>query len=120
MTLRPLSARSVWLVPVLLLVSACVTQPADPVPTGRVDYACAGGQTLRVLYGQDNGLPSIEINIDGPETLLAELAETGLRYAWPSDGSYHIWELRDGVGTLSYRDGAAATVTPVRTSCRAS
>ena len=64
-------------------------------------------------------LPAIGIAIDGPETLLQEPSATGLRFAWPSDGSHHIWELEDGVGTLSYRDGARGTVTPVRTACRA-
>ena len=63
--------------------------------------------------------PAIGIAIDGPETLLQEPSATGLRFAWPSDGSHHIWELQDGVGTLSYRDGEQGTVTPVRTACRA-
>lgn len=115
--------RALW--PVFLL-AGCVTPPPGEfsLPDGRVSYACDGGKALVVTYDAAGDPPSAVIDVDGRETLLQEPSETGLRYAWPSDGSYHILQLDDlfkvpgGRGTLSYRDGEAGTVTPVLTGCR--
>lgn len=107
----------------LLLLAACVaTESAPPAhPAGTVTYACDGGQRLVVAYGTENGQDKIDINIDGPEMLLREEGFAGLRYSWPSDGSYHIWQVAgaQGPGTLSYRDGEKGTTSPVLTNCRA-
>lgn len=105
-----------------LVAPACVPVAAPSAAVelaGPVRYACDGGKGLTVDYRLGEDPPAIGIDIDGPETLLQEPAPAGLRFAWPSDGSYHIWELQDGMGRLSYRDGERGTVTPVRTGCRA-
>lgn len=107
----------------LLALAGCVAgvAPVAQGPlTGTVMYSCEGGKTLAVDYAPEADPPEITINVDGRETLLLEPGDgTVQRYSWPSDGSYHIWELAGGVGTLRYRDGEAGTVTPVLTGCRA-
>jgi membrane-bound inhibitor of C-type lysozyme len=118
---------------VLLSASAaCVPagpDPTTPTPTGTVaapkpgtvTYACDAGRTLAVTYGRENDEDVITINPtgEGNETLISVPVAQGLQYLWPSDGSYHIWTLKGGIGTLSYRDGEAGTTTPVLTNCRA-
>ena len=109
------------------LLAACT--PVAPVPdaasatppaAGTVTYRCDGGKSLSVTYGRENGDDIIRIdpNGTGTEMLIAFPVERGVQYSWPSDGSHHIWTL-DGTGTLSYRDGVAATTTAVRTNCKA-
>jgi Membrane-bound lysozyme-inhibitor of c-type lysozyme len=112
---------------VLPLLAGCVATapasdgPASPPPPGTVTYTCDGGRTLAVTYGRENDEDVITINPtgEGNETLISFPVAEGLQYSWPSDGSYHIWALKRGTGTLSYRDGEAGTTTPVLTNCRA-
>lgn len=107
---------------VVFALSGCMQAGAPQAPlAGRVAYACDSGRQLVVEYNAANDPPSIDINVDGPEMLLQE-PDTGAvqRYSWPSDGSFHIWELSGGVGTLRYRDGEAGTTATVLTNCRAS
>jgi hypothetical protein len=106
----------------LLVLAGCM-QGAAPVAqgplSGTVLYTCDGGRTLPVDYAPEADPPEITINVDGRETLLLE-PDTGAvqRYSWPSDGSFHIWELAGGVGTLRYRDGEAGTTSTVLSNCR--
>jgi hypothetical protein len=105
------------LVATICLLAACnqtgITA-ASPLPQGTVSYGCDAGKVIVVTYiGQDE----VGIDIDGPERLLAEPTDRGRRYAWPSDGSYHIWEI-DRTGTLSYRDGEMGTTTVMMSNCR--
>jgi membrane-bound inhibitor of C-type lysozyme len=111
----------------LSAIAACV--PAGPRPAGpaiapepgTVTYACDGGRTLAVTYGRENDQDIITINPtgEGNETLISFPVAEGLQYSWPSDGSFHVWALKGGIGTLSYRDGEAGTTAPVLTNCRA-
>jgi hypothetical protein len=92
-----------------------------PPAPGTVTYTCDGGRTLAVTYGRQNDEDIITINPkgEGNEMLISFPVAQGLRYSWPSDGSYHIWELNNGTATLSFRDGERGTTTPVLTTCRA-
>ena len=94
--------------------------PLSPPPPGLVAYSCDGGRTLAVTYGRENDEDIITINPtgEGNETLFSFPVADGLQYSWPSDGSYHIWALKGGTGTLTYRDGERGTITPVLTNCR--
>jgi hypothetical protein len=109
---------------VLPFLAGCMAQPttgpATP-PSGTVTYTCDGGRTLAVTYGRENDEDIITINPtgEGNETLISFPVAEGLQYSWPSDGSYHVWALKGGTGTLSYRDGEAGTTAPVLINCRA-
>ena len=51
---------------------------------------------------------------------LSEPVAVGQRYAWPSDGTHHIWVIgADGLGTLSLSDGSKRTETVQLTGCKA-
>ena len=112
---------------VLPLLAGCMaTDPAPsgratPPPAGTLTYACDGGRTLAVTYGRENDEDIITINPTGAgdEMLISFPVAEGLQYSWPSDGSYHVWALKGGTGTLSYRDGERGITTPVLTNCRA-
>jgi hypothetical protein len=111
----------------LMGLGACVpaapetSGPAALPAPGTVTYTCDGGRSLAVAYGRENGEDIITINPtgEGNETLISFPVAEGLEYSWPSDGSYHIWALKNGIGTLRYRDGERGTTTPVLTNCRA-
>ena len=99
----------------LLLLAGCATPPPPPTPVASISgkvvkYTCTGNGHVTVTYG--NGTATLP----GPETLLAD--ESGQRYAWPSDGTHHIWALAAGVGTLSLSDGSKGTVTVVQSGCK--
>ena len=92
-----------------------------PPPPGTVTYMCDGGRSRSVTYGRENDEDIITINPtgNGNETLISFPVAGGLQYSLPSDGSYHVWALKDGTGTLSYRDDEAGTTAHVLTNCRA-
>lgn len=116
-------ARSLALAATLALAGCLNGAPSGPgaALSGPVRYQCADGTALVVDYQPGEDPPALTLDIDGPETLLLEPGDgTRQRWSWPSDGSYHIWELADGVGTLRYRDGEAGTTALVRANCRAS
>jgi Membrane-bound lysozyme-inhibitor of c-type lysozyme len=111
---------------VLPFLAGCVasqpaTVPVTPPPAGTVTYTCDGGRTLAVTYSRENDEDIVTLNPtgEGNETLISFPVADGLQYSWPSDGSYHVWALKGGTGTLSYRDGEAGTTAPVLTNCRA-
>ena len=104
----------------LSLLAACVAPPAPEVkpapvlPASAVTYTCAGNKPLKVTY--DSGTATLP----GPETLLSEPVAVGQRYAWPSDGTHHVWVIgADGLGTLSLSDGSKGAETVQLTGCKA-
>lgn len=114
-----------WLLALLAtLPAACVppggTSATGAVPDGVVSYRCDAGAGLVVRYDAAADPPTAEFERDGANLLLLEPStRPGLRYSWPSDGSYFIWELDGGSGHLSYRDGERGRVDPVLSGCRA-
>jgi hypothetical protein len=114
------------LLALLPLLAGCMatepsTGPDRPPAPGTITYTCDGGRTLAVTYARENDDDIITINPtgEGNEKLISFPVADGLQYSWPSDGSYHVWALKGGTGTLSYRDGEAGTTAPVLTNCRA-
>ena len=104
----------------LVLLAGCVPPPGEiMVPDGIVTYTCAGGEQLVVSYDTAADPPTAMIDRDGSETLLLDPNAPGLRYSWPSDGSYHIWDTDGRTGTLNYRDGERGVVDVVLAGCRA-
>ncbi len=113
----------------LALLPACnpVAAPAPKapvataVPAGSFVYTCDGGLQVPVTYGTENDEAVVNIVVDGEKNLLiSEPVAQGLRYAWPSDGSYNVWLLNGAIGTLNYRDGERGTEVTVATNCRTS
>ena len=109
-----------WLIAPVVLLAACVTAPEPPakpapiLPASTIIYTCARNKPLTVSY--DTGTATLP----GPETLLSEPVAVGQRYAWPSDGTHHVWVLdAAGVGTLSLSDGAKGTETVALSGCKA-
>lgn len=92
-------------------LSACLALPSGG-KTGEVSYLCADGARLRLEPGVG------QVVLDGKETLLAEEGKPQ-RYSWPSDGTHHIWQIQDGIGTLLLHDGTTGTERLVHADCRA-
>ena len=110
---------------ILLLapLAACtIAAPDAPVSphTGTVTYTCSGGRVLPVTYGQEADFSnSVKISPDGQKlTLLEEPIDGGRRFAWPSDGSNYVWEVRGVIGTLLWHDGTTNAETPRLTDCK--
>ncbi|MBI1172042.1 hypothetical protein GC209_11630 [bacterium] len=100
----------------LCLLGACATPPPPPTPAATiaarvVHYTCKGNSHVTVSYGNSTA------TLPGPETLLQDDAE-GTHYSWPADGTHHVWALKDGIGTLSLRDGTKGTESVVQSACK--
>jgi membrane-bound inhibitor of C-type lysozyme len=73
-------------------------------------YACDRGVTVPVTYvnGPDQSLAVL--HVDGRQiTLVGELAASGARYGWPSDGSGYVWWTKGDEATLSWKTPEAET-----------
>ncbi|MGV8986730.1 MAG: hypothetical protein ACOH2H_10635 [Cypionkella sp.] len=97
------------------LMGACVEPPPPATPDATiaakiVNYTCTGNHRMAVSYGASTA------TLAGPETLLLEA--DGQRYSWPSDGTHHVWALKDGIGTLSLHDGTKGTDSVVQSGCK--
>ena len=51
-------------------------------------------------------------------TLWAEPAASGVRYAWPSDGSYYVWWTKGEGAALYWHDGENGTETLLLGDCK--
>jgi membrane-bound inhibitor of C-type lysozyme len=77
-------------------------------------YACDRGVVVPATYVNGPDVSLVVINVDGRQiTLLNEPSGSGARYAWPSDGSGHVWWTKGDEATLFWKtpEGEAPLLT---------
>lgn len=78
-------------------------------------------QTTRYSCDRDVMVPATYINaedqsfavvhVEGNQiTLLNEVAASGARYGWPSDGASYVWWTKGAEATLYWKEGGEETV----------
>ncbi len=81
---------------------------AEPMLVQNLRYACDRGVEVPATFvtGPEDAL--VVLQIEGRQILLyQEVAASGARYAWPSDGaSYVLWSKGDEA-VISWREGGA-------------
>tara|TARA_R110002049_G_scaffold10127_2_gene50241 strand:- start:32730 stop:33059 length:330 start_codon:yes stop_codon:yes gene_type:complete len=83
-----------------------------------VTYNCDRGVSVPVVYVNDVDTSIAVLYIEGRLINLQTLpTASGARYGWPSDGSSYEWWEHQGAATLSWKDGATGTTSPIYQSC---
>jgi membrane-bound inhibitor of C-type lysozyme len=102
----------------LLMVSAAPAWAEVQITNG--SYLCDRDVVVPVVYVNDTETSAAILVADGAQVLLyAEPAASGVRYAWPSDGSGYVWWTKGDEATLYWRDGEAGSETAILGNCRA-
>ncbi|MFN3847531.1 MAG: MliC family protein [Paracoccaceae bacterium] len=73
-------------------------------------YVCDRGVSVPATYvtAADGGL--VIIHVDGAQiTLVSEVAASGARYGWPSDGANYVWWTRGDDATLYWKEAGEET-----------
>lgn len=88
------------------LIALASQAGADPLMVQNLRYACDRGVEVPATFvtGPEDAL--VVLQIEGNQILLyQEVAASGARYAWPSDGaSYVLWSKGDEA-TIYWREG---------------
>jgi len=94
---------------------------AEVPAAGTITCVCDGSKVFAVEYGVENEEQMVRLDAEGRGMTMqmCDPSARGLRYAWPSDGSFPVWQLASGQSTPNYRDRAHGTTTPLLTHCRA-
>ena len=103
----------------LLAVQAAPLAAQAPYETQR--YTCDNrGATLVVTY-VNSGDPALAVlDVEGQRIVLeAEVAASGARYGYPSDGSHYVWWTKGAEGMLLWHDGTDDSDRPIYEACQA-
>lgn len=69
-------------------------------------YACERGVEIPATYVNAEDLSLAVIHVEGGQiTLYNEIAASGARYAWPSDGAGYVWWTKGQEATLYWKEG---------------
>ena len=81
-------------------------------------YACERGVSVPVTYVNAGDQSVVVLTVDGSQTsLYAEVAASGARYGWPSDGSNYVWLTQGSDASLYWKDETGAE-TPILSACK--
>lgn len=87
--------------------------------TSSATYTYERGAEITAIYVNDAEQSAAFLQVEGNMvTLWAEPAASGVRYAWPSDGSYYVWWTKGEGATLSWHDGENGTETLLPGDCK--
>ena len=79
-----------------------------------LQYSCDGGVVVPATYVNAFDQQVAVIHVDASQiTLFAEVAASGARYGWPSDGANYVWWTKGAEATLYWKEGG--TETPLMT-----
>lgn len=93
----------------LLCASPAFAQDAPEVATLR--YGCDRGVEVPATYVTAAGGSVAVISVEGRQiTLIQEVAASGVRYGWPSDGASYVWWTKGDQATLYWSEAGAETV----------
>jgi len=69
-------------------------------------YACERGVEIPATYVNAGDLSLAVIHVEGSQiTLYNEIAASGARYGWPSDGAGYVWWTKGQEATLYWKEG---------------
>ena len=69
-------------------------------------YACDRGVEIPATYVNADDLSLAVIHVEGRQiTLYNEVAASGARYGWPSDGAGYVWWTKGAEATLFWKEG---------------
>lgn len=73
-------------------------------------YACDRGVEVPATYVNADDLSLAVIHVEGSQiTLYSEVAASGARYGWPSDGANYVWWTKGPEATLYWKEGGEET-----------
>jgi membrane-bound inhibitor of C-type lysozyme len=90
----------------LTLAAAAVTAalPALAQSYATRTYLCDRGVEVPATYVVGPDYDLVVINVDDRQiTLVSEVAASGARYGWPSDGSTYVWWSKGDGATLYWK-----------------
>ena len=80
-------------------------------------YLCERGLELPVTYVNDGDTSVTILMVEGRHiTLYGEVAASGARYGWPSDGSNYVWWSQGDTAMLLWKDETGEE-TPILSTC---
>ncbi len=92
-----------WLCAALVCASPVLAEDAPDVLTMR--YVCDRGVVVPATYVTSAGGSVAVIGVEGQQiTLIQEIAASGARYGWPSDGANYVWWTKGEEATLFWRE----------------
>ncbi len=81
-------------------------------------YTCERGVVIPVVYATSGESSVAVLHVEGNQILLySEMAASGARYGWPSDGSNYVWLTKGTDAMLAWREGATKTETTLFAAC---
>lgn len=73
-------------------------------------YTCDRGVEVPATYVTTPEGALAVIHVDGSQiTLVAEVAASGARYGWPSDGATYVWWTKGTTATLYWKEAGQET-----------
>jgi len=81
-------------------------------------YVCERGVEVPVTYVAADDQSVVTLTVEGRQiSLYSEVAASGARYGWPSDGSNYVWLNKGAEATLYWKDETGAE-TPILSACK--
>ena len=107
----------------MVLVLSGLALPAPALAEGlelqTVTYACERGVSVPVAYVNGAEDAIVVLTVEGRQiSLYAEPAASGVRYAWPSDGSGYVWWTKGEEASLYWKDGTDGSETLLLAECK--
>ncbi len=100
-----------------LLSAAQMALAAPDVQT--MTYTCERGVSVPATYVNAAEGSVVVLNLEGRQiTLFQTEAASGVRYAWPSDGSGYVWWTKGDEADLLWSNGASGEEMPLLSDCR--
>ncbi|MFZ1470200.1 MAG: MliC family protein [Paracoccaceae bacterium] len=96
----------------LAALAGCVALPmqAQDLPLITTTYQCDRGVTVPASYFDFGDYMYVVINVEGRQiTLIREVAASGARYGWPSDGASYVWWGKGSAASLYWKQGSEET-----------
>ena len=95
--------------PLVLFTPLLLTPALAETQVMTLTYACDRGVEIPATYVNAEDQSLAVIRRIG-EATAQEVAASGARYGWPSDGASYVWWTKDPEATLYWKDGSGEEV----------
>ncbi|MEZ5779365.1 MAG: MliC family protein [Paracoccaceae bacterium] len=83
-------------------------------------YSCERGVRIPAVYVNSADESVAVINVEGRQIVLTRTeAASGVRYAWPADGSGYVWWTKGDEATLAWFDAEHSEEVTLYNNCAA-